>query len=275
MQTMNGKQVSEELAENMKEFVSSLSHVPSLAIVYVGHNKAIESFIKMKIAYGKKIGIPVVLFKYEDTLSQEDLSQEVKKIARDFEGVLVQLPLPKKYNTKEIVDIVPVTKDVDVLSEETKKLLQYNKTRFLPGVPGAIETLCAYYGVSFENKQVCVVGKGALVGMPVSTWLSGLSIAHVVYDKREFKGELLKDADIVITGIGVPFSIKESFLKEGVILFDAGTSEENGVLYGDIDPTCYSKASLYTPVPGGIGPLTVTQIFKNLLSNYGYRSKNI
>lgn len=272
---MNGKQVSEEMAEDMKKFVATLSEVPSLAIVYVGHNKAIESFIRMKIAYGKKINIPVVLFKYEDTLSQEDLAQEIKNICEKFEGVLVQLPLPRKYSTKEIVDLVPITKDVDVLSEETKKLLQNAGTLFLPGVPGAIETLCAHYNVSFKNKHVCVVGKGALVGMPVSAWLSHLSVMHDIYDKKEFKGDFLRDADIVITGVGVPFCIKDSFLKKGVVLFDAGTSEEDGVLYGDIDPACYSKASLYTPVPGGIGPLTVTQIFKNLLSNYGYRSKNI
>jgi methylenetetrahydrofolate dehydrogenase (NADP+)/methenyltetrahydrofolate cyclohydrolase len=170
---------------------------------------------------------------------------------------VVQLPLPKQINANKILDLIPSDKDVDALSENASVLAP---------VAGAVREVLERNQVELEGKKILVVGQGRLVGRPVAIWLAqeGYEVETADINTKNL-AELTNRADVIITGVGKPGLIKLEDIKEGAILIDTGTSESAGKLMGDVDPTCAVKCSLLSPVPGGVGPITVAMIFKNLL----------
>lgn len=231
----------------------------TLAVVYVGDNPISLRYINKKKQMGARLGISVLLHVFEATISEEDIVCEIKNIVSDenIDGVIIQLPLPQQISTEKIVSLIPPEKDVDALGTHP---------RVFPPVVGAIREICNEHTISLRDKTVVVVGKGKLVGKPAAEWARKEG-AHVeVVDRStENPNAVFRSADVIISGAGVPSLITPEKIKEGVMLFDAATSEMSGKLVGDIDPACAEKAGLYTPVPGGIGPLTVVLLFKNLI----------
>ena len=200
--------------------------------------------------------------------STEECVNAVEELAHYCDGVVVQLPLPESIAVERVLNSVPKEKDADMLSQKMYELFKRGKTDLLPAVVSAIRFIGERYALSYAQKKVLVVGEGRLVGKPVAHWLSlqGARVWVVTKkDSQESFERFARDADIVVLGAGVPGILTPSMVKEGVVIFDAGTSEEAGVLKGDASPECSQKASLFTPVPGGIGPLTVTALFNNLL----------
>ncbi|MEI6495003.1 MAG: bifunctional 5,10-methylenetetrahydrofolate dehydrogenase/5,10-methenyltetrahydrofolate cyclohydrolase, partial [bacterium] len=197
---------------------------------------------------------------YTDEITEEELAEQVQRLADDsgINGIIVQLPLPKHINASKILNLVPAHKDVDALNADAS---------VLSPVTGAIREILERNNVDLNNKKIVVVGKGKLVGMPTAIWLSqeGYEVEIVDKNTKDLAG-VLQDADVIISGAGVAKLIKPEAIKEGVILIDAGTSEDGGALVGDADSACAGKCSLFTPVPGGVGPITVAVIFKNLAS---------
>jgi len=268
MNLVDGKKISSLIKENLIKVIKEQKLKKSLAIFYVGKNPVIENFINLKKKFGKEIGVLVEVFKYDENISSEDLIKEIKKVSKSFDGAVVQLPLPEQIDRRKVLNSVPVEKDVDVLGDKKYRKFASGDFTFFPPVAGAVFEVLNFYKIQLENKKIVVVGDGVLVGKPVFDWLEASMLkAKVINEKTKDKNKLYKEADIIISGVGKAGVVKKSFVKKGVVLIDAGSSSEDGQIVGDIAKDCKEKASLFATVPGGIGPVTVAILFRNVLYN--------
>lgn len=268
--------MAEEIKEELKKEVATLNKKPRLAVIYVGENPASESFIKRKKAFGKEISVEVEIKKPSEEIwkSRTKFREWVSQIVHDKKntGVIIQLPLPDeiKERTQYILDAIPVNKDADVLSSESLGKFASGRLKTMPPVVGAIKYILEKNNIGLRGKNIVVVGAGGkLVGKPVVLWLSSLNLPFTALTENNSEDEMikaLKNADIIISGVGKTSLIKADMVKKGVVILDAGTSSDVGQIRGDFDPAVADKASLFTPVPGGVGPLTVAMLFKNLVA---------
>ncbi len=266
-QPILGKTIVALMEHELKEAIARFSHAPTVGIVYVGNNPVIENFIAMKQRFAEKIGIHLTVYRLPLTIDTDTLVQEVRTLGERHQGMIVQLPLPETIDTDAVLDAVPLPKDIDMLSSYARNHIASGHTEVLPAVAGAIRECIVRTGVSLTGKKIVIVGQGKLVGAPVRAWLRSMHLEPVIVDRTTSDlGSVLVTADVIISGAGVPGLITADMLKEGVVLFDAGTSEVAGKIEGDVAKEAYTKASYYTPVPGGIGPITIACLFKNLLT---------
>lgn len=266
---LDGKTLSAKILEELKSDIASLPRPPRLAVVIVGEDPATESYIRQKTRTAEKIGVGVTLHRFSLEISTNMLREKVGAIVRDKKnnGVIVQLPLPIHVNSQTVLNAVIPEKDVDVLSSRAVGNFESGKSRILPPVVGAVDAFFREYGISVKGKHALVVGAGRLVGRPVGSWLlrEGATVS-VAQSQTENLEELAHMADIIVSGVGKPNLIRSDMVKEGVIIVDAGTSEAGDKLVGDVDfETVAPKASFITPVPGGVGPVTVAMLLKNLV----------
>lgn len=265
---VNGKQIADDIKNTLKEGVAKLPQKPRLDIIYAGKNPVIEGFLRMKRRMGEDIGVETNVHHFPATVSQKSLIDEIQKIAADKNsgGIIVQLPLPPELNTEMILNAIPPEKDIDVLSENALLLFEQGNLLLSPPVVGAIAEILKQNKIPITGKNAVVLGNGRLVGRPAASWLKQNGATVSVFEKTSGDPKLaLKTADIIVSGMGVGNFIKPDMIREGVILFDAGASEEAGEIKGDADNACSDKCAIFTPVPGGIGPITVALLFKNLL----------
>jgi methylenetetrahydrofolate dehydrogenase (NADP+)/methenyltetrahydrofolate cyclohydrolase len=274
MTILDGRKITKTIEEKLAAIVQRENVHPSLAIFYVGSHPAIEQFIRMKVKFGEAVGAPVSVYHFPETEDEKTILHTIEHARDKHDGMIVQLPVPPKFSTLIFTEAIPSQKDVDVLRAETFTAFTENKTSFLPGVVGAIDELAKAYNISFQNKKVAIVGKGRLVGMPVLQWLKREGVEAKSLDRESDLTHELKEADIIISGVGVPHIIKKEMVKDGVVIFDAGTSEEGGVTSGDVDPGVNEIASFVSPVPGGVGPLTVATLFVNVFKAKGIYESN-
>lgn len=234
---VDGKKVAEEVLSSIGDALRG----KMLGVVAVEGDAATESFLKIKSRAAERMGVIMKRF-----------SPDQAKLAFACDGVVIQLPIP---GAEALIEALPEDKDVDGLKN----------ARVHPPVARAVARILSLAGVEVSGKRAVVVGAGKLVGQPVVALLKDLGASAIVITEGESL-ERLKDADIVVLGAGSPGLVKPEYIKEGVVLIDAGTSEASGKLAGDADPACAEKCSVFTPVPGGVGPIAVAMIFKNLLA---------
>ena len=245
---VNGKQVAAEILEQLAAERKTLPPVLRLGVVMGEGDAASESFVKIKERLADKLNVVVV--RDFVTTTQEAL-RALERLSKNCEGIIVQLPLPEAVDVEAVIAAIPKEKDVDFLN---------------PPVARAIGEVLSRAGVAALQKKAVVVGAGKLVGAPAAELLRELGAEVKVITQSHGSLSELKDADIVVLGAGEPGLIKPEMLKQGVVLIDAGTSEAAGKLVGDADPRCAEVASVFTPVPGGLGPIAVAMIFKNLFT---------
>ncbi len=265
---IDGKKIAEDIIKEISLKIGLLGKKPTLAIVYADSNPVIENFIKIKMATAHKLGVSVEVFNLPNPTTEE-MVQTVSEISsnENINGVIVQLPLPPGIDSEEVLNSVSPSKDIDVLSKTAFADFVHNKSVFIPPTAGAVAEIFSRHKVVLKDKKIVVLGNGALVGKPVEAWLRLQGTDPIVVTRTtENPISILESADIIISGAGKPFFIKPDMIKNGVVLIDAGTSEDGGKMLGDIDPSCEERAVLFTPVPGGVGPITVALLFKNLLS---------
>ena len=266
---IDGKKIAEEIKGDLKIEVANLNKKLRLAVVYVGDNPASAKFIERKKKFGAEIGIDVRVYKFPEDISTNQLRKKIAEIVhiRQNTGIIIQLPLPRRINTQYILNSVPPEKDPDMLSARSIGIFATSKSRIFPPVVGAIKAIFEKYKIDYKNKFIVLLGAGNLVGKPAAIWLlNEKATFNVVRSKTQNPEEFLKKADIIISGIGKPKFITGDMVKDGVIIIDAGTSESEGKLSGDADFDSVSvKASHITPVPGGVGPITVAMLFQNLV----------
>jgi len=256
---INGNALAKDIKDQLRAELANLPHTPSLGFVRSGDDLIAKKFVEMKSKTAAELGISVVEVLLHSDADTEAAIAAVREVAAKTDGVIVQMPLAPNIDVGAVLESVSIEKDVDAMGARSG-------TWVLTPVVGAIVHIlnvsCGEFFV--KGKKAVVVGQGKLVGAPAAKWLEsqGAEVKVVTRDNGDL--EQLKDADIVVLGAGVPGMVTPDMLKPGVVLLDAGTSEEGGALKGDADPACAEVASLFTPVPGGIGPVAVAMIFKNL-----------
>jgi methylenetetrahydrofolate dehydrogenase (NADP+)/methenyltetrahydrofolate cyclohydrolase len=257
-----------EVVLHIKQRLRQAAQGKTISFILFGENLASRKFVERKMAFARDIGVLVTVNNFP-ILPEEKIISIVSELAkRDYDGIIIQLPLPSGVSAEKILNLIPAEKDIDILGDFAKKDYIEKKISKTPPVAQAVKEILDYYNVSLSEKKVLVVGRGKLVGEPVDLWLTREGIEHSIIDKdtpHEHSAKLMKNADIIISGVGSPYMIKPDMIQTGAVLIDAGTSEEEGKLVGDVDPACESKASLYTPVPGGVGPVTVASLFLNII----------
>lgn len=254
VQKIDGRAIAADINKKTQKAVAELSEQPVLTIVRVGEDAVTESFLKIKQRVADIVGVETVIVSLPETATEDDIK---KSIDHAKGSVVIQLPLPTHIDTDVVLAQLPAEKDPDALSLHPQVHAP---------VVGAAKEVLERNAISFKDTQVLVVGQGRLVGAPVIEWLKSEGVEPMVADEHtEDLAGLTKEADIIISGAGVPHLITADMVKDQVVLIDAGTSSDGGVLKGDIHPDCYEKASLYTPVPGGIGPVTVAKLFENVV----------
>lgn len=265
-QILDGKKVAEKILKDLKKTAGAKKF--KLAVVQVGQNPVSETYIRKKQDAARGVGVDVRLYRFPQSISQAKLKQEIRKIGRDqkVSGMIVQLPLPKDMAVQEVLDAIPAEKDVDMLSSESFGRFALGISPVLPPTVGAISALLKEANGSVRGKNVVVVGGGRLVGLPVVVWLvREKATVSVANEHTKQMGRLTAQADILISGVGKPKLITARMVKKGAVVIDAGTSVEGGRTKGDVDfPSVAKKAGYITPVPGGVGPLTVACLLRNL-----------
>jgi methylenetetrahydrofolate dehydrogenase (NADP+)/methenyltetrahydrofolate cyclohydrolase len=228
----------------------------TLGILVGEKNPVIDSFVRIKEKAAERLGVELVREELNDGATTADAIAMVHMLAAKTSGIIVQLPLPDAIDVEAVLAAIPPEKDVDGIS--TNPIVR-------PPVAEAVKEILEHEQVDVKGKKAIVVGSGRLVGKPSATLLSELGANVSVLARGDSMNEL-KDADIVVLGAGEPGIVRPEHLKEGVVIIDAGTSETGGKVKGDADPTCAEVASVFTPVPGGVGPIAVAMIFKNLFA---------
>jgi len=266
---LNGKKLSEKILVNLKKEIKKSNLKLKLAVVQVGKNSISQIFINQKKKAGEIIGADFKLFKFSAKISISELKKEIKKIAKNpsNSGIVVQLPLPKKFLPEEFLNLIPEEKDVDVLSEKSLGKFYQGTLKILPPTVKGILHLLKKYKIELKGKNVVVIGAGRLVGFPLAIQL--LKEKATLSVLNEFTKEapsFIKKADILISGVGKPNLIRGDMVKKGIVIIDAGSAIKKRKLVGDVDFKSVSKKANYiTPVPGGVGPMTVACLLENLI----------
>ena len=265
---VDGKLIAKKIRNELALYTESVKNPISFHIVYVGSDPVIDNFIKYKKNFGNVLGIHVVVHRFDEDISEKKLVTEITSLTQDADGVIVQLPLPEHLDVDTVLNTVPADQDVDVLGKEALSLFKDAVSNYFPPVTGSIAEIIDYHSIDLTDKKIALVGNGALVGYPTSLWLESSGYHYDLITKeteQEYSQKILGNADVVITGAGVPGLIQPEMVKEGVVLIDAGTSESGKAVVGDIHPDCIDKAELMTPVPGGIGPVTIAVLYQNII----------
>lgn len=262
----DGKKIRDKILVNLKKEIEQNSNKPKLAVIWAGNDFASEKYIKAKRGAAEKCGIGFDVFRFEDKIEPKIVLDKVKQLNEDKEvtGILVQMPLPENVDAKKVIEAIEPEKDVDGL-----RFCSDMVCSFRAPVTLAILKAISESGKSIEMSKIAIIGQGFLVGAPLTKILQPIAKELRIADSSApYIGTFTVDADIVISATGKGNIIQPEMVKQGAVLIDAGTTEMKGELTGDIDPKCYEKASYYTPVPGGIGPVTVAMLLSNVVEAF-------
>ncbi len=265
---IDGKYIARNIKDKLKERTYEIDPHLTLGIIVTEETPAIQQFVKLKQRFGESIHVNVEILKL-DAFKQKDenLLQLILDSTRKFDGLILQLPLSHQYTLETILNMLPLTHDVDVLGNTAYQQYKEGALPFMSPVVSAIAEILHKNEIRIIGKNVLVVGEGRLVGGPAAVWAKKMGAFVTVANKEtENLSKLTSDSDVIILGTGVPELLKPDMIKEGVIILDAGSGEKAGKIVGDADPACADKASLFTPTPGGIGPITVAKVFENLVA---------
>ena len=272
---IDGKYVSSEVRKNLKEEIADFKEnykvVPGLAVILVGDDPASAVYVRNKHKGCLEVGIN----SYEITMPKEtteaELLSEIDRLNLDenVHGILVQLPLPKHISEERVLNRISPKKDVDAFHPENVGKIMLGKYSFLPCTPAGIMELLSFYNVEVEGKECVVLGRSNIVGKPMSMLLlSKNGTVTVCHSRTKNLSEITKRADILVVAIGKALFVGEDMVKPGAVVIDVGINRmPDGKLAGDVDFDAVSKkASMITPVPGGVGPMTITMLLKNTLT---------
>jgi methylenetetrahydrofolate dehydrogenase (NADP+)/methenyltetrahydrofolate cyclohydrolase len=281
MTILDGKKLSEKIKEEVKKEVEELKKegiVPGLAVILVGNNPASQTYVKMKKNACEKVGMYSVVHEFPENITEKELLSTIDMINNNpnIHGLLVQLPLPKHIDTTKILEAVAPEKDVDGFHPYNMGRLVEGLESFAPCTPLGVMELFKEYNIDVKGKDVCVVGASNIVGKPmwallVNAWAT-VDICHI--ETRDLAAHT-KRADIVIVGVGKPNLITADMVKDGAIVVDIGINKVDGKIVGDVDfENVSKKASFITPVPGGVGPMTIAMLLKNTIKAAKLQKEN-
>ncbi len=272
---LDGKKLALSKHKSFKRQVNALKKkgvVPGLAIVMIGEHPASRVYVRNKRLLCEKIGVNFQLKQFESTVALTTVIREIQKLNQDknIHGIILQLPVPKKLSALHLTLFISPTKDVDGLHPMNLGLLAANKPLFVPATPKGILELLDHYKIKLAGKNIVLVGFGQVVGMPLSLLLSHKqATVTITHDATKNLKSFTSKADILITAAGSPKLIKAGMVKVGAVVVDAGISKVGKKFVGDVDFNSVSRKVKYiTPVPGGVGPMTVSALISNVIQSH-------
>lgn len=269
MTIIDGKILAQEIMADVAVRVRTLPFSPVFCDVLVGSDPVSASYVRIKAKSAEKCGIVFKEATFDESISTESLFQQIEGLNKEphLGGLIVQLPLPKHIESKKIIDAIDPELDVDCLGSFNKNLFYSGAAVMVPPTAAAIMKILQSLPVDFAGKTIVVVGQGELVGKPITYLCKRRGYTVITADKATVQlSDVTLRGDIVISGTGVPGLITGSMIREGAIVIDAGTAESNGGIVGDIDyETVAPRCSYLSPVPGGVGPVTVAMLLDNVI----------
>ena len=284
MKIIDGKMISnlikQEIKSEVDQIIKNGERVPHLAAVLVGNDGASLTYVGSKVRSCEQVGFDSTLVKLPDNISQNDLLSKIEDLNNDdkIDGFIVQLPLPKHIDEDKVLMAVNPNKDVDGFHPTNFGKMALNMETFIPATPYGIIELLKRYNINTSGKNTVVIGRSNIVGRPISILMSrkgnpGDSTVTLVHSRTNNLENFTKKADIIVSALGVPDFIKSSMVKDGVIIIDVGITRvkddshpKGYVIKGDVDfNSVKEKTSYITPVPGGVGPMTIAMLLKNTL----------
>ncbi len=268
---IDGKLVSQKILENIADEILFLEKKPSLAVIIVGEDPASKIYVNLKKKKATELGINSTVIEMHETTTEESLLNKIEELNNDEKtnAILVQLPLPKHINTTAVIEKINPKKDVDCFHPyNVGKIATNNKPYVYPCTPKGILSLLEYYDINPEGKKVVIIGRSNIVGRPIALMLLNKNATVTIcHSKTKNLEEITQTADILIAAVGKTKLVTENMVKTGAVVIDVGMNrDENGKLCGDVDfSNVKEKVSFITPVPGGVGPMTICTLMHNTL----------
>jgi len=278
---IDGRILAEKIKDNVVQEIIKLGGArPNLAIILIGNRDDSELYVSLKEKEAKKVGIDTHLYRCDECILESEIIEIINHLNQDelIDAILIQLPLPEKFNTDKIIKTIDPRKDVDRFHPENVKAFMEtcDHNHLMPPLFNVIFETLKSINCSLENKEVCALCNSDLFGDTLSKALECRQAkVNIVHKKNPKLKEITSKADILITALGEPNFIKKEMIKEGAIIIDIGITKKEKTVCGDVDfEDVKEKAGYLTPVPGGVGPMTIAEAFKNTLEIYKQRKKN-
>ena len=277
MTIIDGKALSDKILKEIEnehsELQAKVGRKAGLAVIIVGENPASQIYVRNKIRACERVGFHSETIRLDENITEENLLLEIEKLNNDnnIDGILVQLPIPKHINELKVINAISAEKDVDGFhTTNIGKMMIGDETGFLPCTPAGVIQMFEEYNINLEGKDVLVIGQSNIVGKPMTLLLiNKRATVQVCNSKTKNLPEKLQKADVVVAAAGSPKLVKGSDVKEGVVVIDIGINRVDGKICGDVDfEEVSQKASYITPVPGGVGPMTIAMLIKNTFKSY-------
>ena len=284
MQLIDGKaislQVKKEIAEEVAEIKAKGGKIPHLAVIIVGHDGGSETYVKNKVLSCEQVGFKSTKIEFEDTVTEEELLQSIDRLNKnnDVDGFIVQLPLPKHISEQKVIEAIDYHKDVDGFHPINVGRTAIGLPAFVSATPAGILELLKRYNIETSGKQCVVIGRSNIVGKPIASLMAqknypGDATVTICHSHTKNIKEICKQADIIIAAIGKPKFVTADMVKDGAVIIDVGTTRVPSTLTksgfkltGDVDfENVAPKCSFITPVPGGVGPMTICSLLRNTL----------
>lgn len=270
---LDGKQIAKDYRQGLQDQVEALKEkgfTPKLSVILVGNDGASQSYVRSKKKAAEKIGMISEIVHLEETATEEEVLNELNRLNNDdsVSGILVQVPLPKQVSEQKILEAINPEKDVDGFHPINIGKLYIDEQTFVPCTPLGIMEILKHADIDLEGKNAVVIGRSHIVGQPVSKLLLQKNASvTILHSRSKDIASYLKDADVIVSAVGKPGLVTKDVVKEGAVIIDVGnTPDENGKLKGDVDYDAVKEiAGAITPVPGGVGPLTITMVLNNTL----------
>ena len=271
-QIINGKEVATKIKEEIKSYVLKRAEdgksIPKIASILVGNDGGSIYYMNNQEKVARSLGLLFNKIVLEENIKEEELIALIEELNKDNEvqGIMLQVPMPKHINENRVINAICPDKDIDCLTTESQGRLYMGVEGFLPCTPNSVITLLKSLNVNLEGKEVVVLGRSNIVGKPVAQLLlNENATVTICHSRTKNLKEVCKRADILVVAIGKPKFVDDSYVKDGAIVIDVGTSSVEGKITGDVDfEKVIDKAAFVTPVPGGVGALTTTLLLKNV-----------
>jgi len=277
MMVMDGNSIKKIILDELKDEVNKLEEKPNFVVIQVGNNEASNVYIKQKAKMAEYVGYGYTHMKLDEDIKQEELLKKIEELNNDksIHGIMVQMPLPSQIDTNKVQNAVLPEKDIDGLSDMNAGMLFHGKDALFSCTPYGVMELLKRYNIDIASKHAVVVGRSNLVGKPMASMLlnEGATVT-VCHSKTKDLAKYTKEADILIVTVGKPKLITGDMVREGAIVIDVGITRLESGLCGDVDYDSVSlKTEYITPVPGGVGPMTVAMLGVNVLKAYKMQNK--
>lgn len=292
MEILNGKIVSQHIKDELKSIVDNLilegKRAPHLAAILIGNNGASETYVASKIKNCEEIGFKSSLVRLNENITEQELIDEVIKLNNDnlVDGILVQLPLPAHFDEEKIINLINPDKDVDGFNPVSIGKMVLGMSTFIPATPYGVMLMLEHYNIETSGKHAVIIGRSNIVGRPMSILLNqsskyGNCTVTVCHSRTKNIKEICLSADIIVAAIGIPEFVKSDMVKDGAVVIDVGitrvkdeTKKSGFTIKGDVDFDAVSpKCSFISPVPGGVGLMTIAALLKNALNAYNQQNK--